>query len=479
MKNFKFLFLALIVLAIAGVALFFFGQKEKREFQLPSPSLVEGGKEIKGGGALGAEVGTGWSAKENPREATKEAIDMALEGKVNKRPDFAIMFATSGSDLEAIFSEARKLLGNETKIYGGTTDSRAVMINKGFVKAKKDNYNYALKEGKLALAIMTISSKDIVFGVGSADFSAYPSAQEGAKSAVLSAIVSAGKSPNELPKIVLITPTKGIYTEEDTIKGIEEVVGGKTVIIGGSAGGPKWAVFGKDKVYPEGVSVAVIYTDLPVGWVFEGGFDVTDNKSGIITKVDGRNIIEIDNRPALDVYNEWLNGGIDKLYSQYSDFRRIKDLLTLHPLYRRYTAENGQVYSLFSHPFPKDQTLKERAVATSTTLNVGEQVNLSHGSWETLVNRIGNLPRLAKFNGDMDINTKSILGIGYVCAGVMGAIPEPEREKLPPLINYTNSQAPFIAPFTWGEQGHFSGIGNKHGNLLTSFIVIGPKKERR
>jgi hypothetical protein len=48
---------------------------------------------------------------------------------------------------------------------------------------------------------------------------------------------------------------------------------------------------------------------------------------------------------------------------------------------------------------------------------------------------------------------------------------------MPILINYANKDAPFIAPFTWGEQGQFPGVGNKHGNLLTSFLVIGSKEE--
>lgn len=89
------------------------------------------------------------------------------------------------------------------------------------------------------------------------------------------------------------------------------------------------------------------------------------------------------------------------------------------------------------------------------------------------MNRIGNLPTHAKVYGGIDVNTRPILGIGYICAGVMGVIPETEREKLPLLINYANNDAPFIANFTWGECGLFPGIGNKHGNLLTSFLVIG------
>ena len=42
------------------------------------------------------------------------------------------------------------------------------------------------------------------------------------------------------------------------------------------------------------------------------------------------------------------------------------------------------------------------------------------------------------------------------------------------LINSANGNGPFITSFTWGEQGHFPGIGNKHGNLLTSLLVIAP-----
>jgi hypothetical protein len=43
-------------------------------------------------------------------------------------------------------------------------------------------------------------------------------------------------------------------------------------------------------------------------------------------------------------------------------------------------------------------------------------------------------------------------------------------------MDQTNKDAPFIASFTWGEQGHFPGVGNKHGNLLSSFLVIGPRE---
>jgi hypothetical protein len=470
-KKFMLGIILTIVVVIVGIFLVsIFFQKEK-EFQIiPKERLArEGRSEV-----TATEVGTGWSAKENPEEAVKEAISMALEGKKDKAPDFAIIFASSGSNMEVILSKAKEFLGKETKIYGGTSDSRAVITDKGFVKAAERGYEFAKMEGKRALAIMTITSEEILFGVGSADFSAYPSVQEGARAAILRAIKSAGKKENELPRAILITTTHGI--EEEVIEGIEGAVGKGTIILGGTAGGPTFTVFGENKVHTKGVSLAVIYTDLPLGWTFEGGFDVTDPHSGVVTKVEDHAIVEIDNRPALDVYDEWLGGKIAKLFKEIGKPDLIRDFLALHPIYRKYTSLEGQDYFLFSHPWPKDDTLKEKLVMTSTKIRTGERIYLSHGSWETLINRIGNLPRNAKVHGGIGIEKRPILGIGYICAGVMGTIPETEREKLPFLINYTNNDAPFIANFTWGEQGYFPGVGNKHGNLLTSFLVIGEKE---
>ena len=423
------------------------------------------------GEITGTEVGIGWSVKNNPQDAVKEAVDMAFEGKVNKKPEFAIIFATSGSDLEATLLKARELLGGQAKIYGGTS-AIGVMTNKGYVKVQEKAYTAI--EGKNALALMTITSEDIDFGVGSANYSLYPSLKDAAESAMIAAMENAGKTRNEIPSVILMTPTIG--NEDDAIAGIEAIFGKDTPVLGGTAGGPTIQVLGLNGIYDKGISLAVMYTDLPVGVIFEGGFDVTGEHSGIVTEVDGQGIVEIDNRPALDVYNEWMGGEIDRLYAEIGDPGEIRDMLTLHPLYREYTTSDDRTYRLFSHPWPKDDTLKDRTVMTSTNVKAGDTVHLSHGTWETLLNRIGNSPRKAKERGNLGADTRPLFGIGYICGGVMGVIPEAEREKMPMLINYENKNAPFIAAFTWGEQGYYPGLGNRHGNLQTGFLVVGPKK---
>jgi hypothetical protein len=459
----------LIVALGVGIYLFFAFKDAEKEFRLiPKETVAKKHPEVQD-----SQVSTGWSSKEDPGEAIEEALNMALQGKTDKSPDLVIIFASSGSDMRAILSGARRLLGMKTKIYGGTSDSRAVMTDKGYVRAAKEGYDYSSLKPKTAVAVMTVASHDIVFGVGSARCSDHPSVPEASKAAILSAIRNAGKSPSQLPRLVLVTAPRSL--EEETISGIEEIIGKGTPLIGGTAGGPSFAVFGESEVYDVGISLLVLYTDLPVGWIYEGGFDVTDKNSGIVTEVEGPAIAKINNRPALDVYDEWLEGHIERLFQQVGDIASVRTLLTLHPLYRRYTSRDGQEYFLFSHPWPKDATLKDRSIMTSTKIKVGERIYLSHGTWETFLNRIGNLPRNARVRGGIPLDSKPLLGVGYICAGVLGVIPQSERDKMSVLMNYTNDNAPFVAAFTWGEQGHFPGMGNQHGNLLTSFVVIGTK----
>ena len=465
----KIIMLCLMGVIVGGILFFLFTREEKEKFQLV-PQAV-GGIAAEKTDTAGTEVGTGWSTDENPKRAVQEAVHMALRGKSQKNPDFAAIYPSSGSDMKGILDAAKALLGKNTKIFGGTSDSRAVMTDRGFVKVTKRGYEFAEMEGRRGLAIMTVSSEDIIFGVGSANLSNFTLAQEMSKAAVLRAIKSAGKTEDEAPRIILLSSTIGI--EEEVLEGIEEALGKNAIVLGGTAGGPVIAVFGENEIYDKGVCAAVIYTDLPVGWTFEGGFDVTDKHKGIVTKTEGQAIVEIDDRPALDVYDEWLGGEIERLYKEVGEPDIIRDLLILHPIYRKYTSASGQDYFVFSHPWPKDDQMKDRSVLTSTKIRVGERIYLSHGTWETLINRIGNLPRNAKIQGGMGVETRPILGIGFICGGVMGAIPETERGKLPFLINYANSNAPFIATFTWGEQGYLPGVGCKHGNLLTSFLVIG------
>jgi hypothetical protein len=259
-----------------GILLYLFTLSTDEEFQL-SPQTAVAFSSVDAQ-VKGAEVGTGWSVNIDPTEAVREALNMALAGRTSRNPDLAVIFASSGSDTQEILAATRQFLGQDTKVFGGTSDSRAVMTDKGFIKVTKKGYALSSMEGNRGLAIMTITSDNIIWGVGFGSVSEFSSSQKMSKSAVEDAIEDAGKTEAGLPDIILLSVTIGI--EEEVLEGIAQITGKDTPVLGGTVGDPAPAVFGKNNVYDKGVCIAVMYTDLALGWTFESGFDVTGNHMG-------------------------------------------------------------------------------------------------------------------------------------------------------------------------------------------------------
>jgi hypothetical protein len=464
---------AIAVLFIA-VGIFFLSkdvqtnpQKSPVKFSLPQVKAANQNSE--------GIAGTGYSTAEDSKAAIREAIDMASKRSGKNQADFCIIFGSSESDFSSILTETKQILGNKIKIFGGTSNLGSVMTEQKYLKACAKNDSGTQIEK--TLAVMTISTKDIVFGTALVNVSDSASAHDAAATVVKKAIEDAGKTIENKPKVILLYVTKGI--EEETVAGIESVTGKDVPIFGGTAGGPKRIVMSNEGAYEKGISVAVLYTDLPVGLAFEAGYDITGKHSGVVTKVTGQNIEEIDGKPAIDVYNEWMDGEIERLAKkEMKKPAEIESFLALHPFYRKYTSSEGQDYYLFSRPWLNDPNMVNKFIKTNTKIMPQEKIYLSHGTWDILMNRMGIVASNAKMRCGLEPADKPALVMGIICGGMMGCIPEAEKSKFPYLINYSTSSDCIIGAFTSGEQGHFPGVGNKHGNLATSFLVIGSGKKK-
>ncbi len=464
--KFRMILLLAICLVIAGLSFQFLFRQSKKS---PQPLVAE----IRTSSDLPAAsasdlVGTGSSQNADPTLACREALKSALAEIENETPDVAIFFANNFLRLDEIDSQARQILGSDTQIFGALSSSRAVMTQRGLLDAGPGESNHA------GLAVMLLKSSDIRFGVGSADYSASNSVREATRRAVEAALVAAG-SPSGRPSAVIVLSS---YTQgEDVALGLEDALGKAVPMVGGCVAGTSNGVIGK-QARSTGVAVLVLYTELPIGWTYEGGFDVSDAHSGEVTAVsaDGRQVDEIDGRPAADVYDEWTDGQLRTLFAAMSPGEAI-DRLTLLPCYRKFRSKDGRVYTIFTHVWPTDPTFSQRSLQLGARVEKGERVYLARGSWETLLNRIGNLPVKAKVQAGMDARERSVFGIGIVCSGVLGAIPELERPKIPVLLDYSHEGAPFLGIVTGGELGNLPGIGNKFGNLLTSFLTVGPRPQ--
>jgi len=445
----KKIIIGLIILGIGvliGIGTWLITKPNKEQpIEIKPPEILERKKEI---------AAYGWSIKNDEIQAVREAISMIRE-KLKKSPDFAFLFSSVGYDEKKLLQETRRLLPG-TKIYGGTS-CLGPMTKDGFHIGEK-----------ASLAIMGVSSKEIIWGVGGADLDKL-SPQEAGKTAVLAAIENAGKEKTEKPSIIFITASPG--KEETILEGIEEIVGKDVPIFGGSSGDNtitgEWRQFVNENVYSNGLSLAVVYTNLKISYFYEAGYPVTEKK-GIITKAKERVIYEIDGRPAAEVYNEWTGGVFDKYLKEPGKIWGILSESTFYPLAKVLRVPGKEPFYLTIHPLDirLDHSLGVFAEVTN-----GDEIALLHGNWEILLNRFRTTPMkaLEKYNLKKD---EGLFAVYTYCAGTMLAIPEKERPKMPLLVKEAVGEVPFIGTFTFGEQGYVPAIGNHHGNLVNSIVIF-------
>lgn len=392
----------------------------------------------------------GYSIKDSESEAVQEAVSM-IKTKV-ARPDYILLFSTVGYDSEIILKEVNRLLP-AAKVYGGTS-MLSVMSSRGLHLGNKGS-----------LAMIGVSSPKIAFGVGGANIDDYASAKEAGKAAMQNALKNSGRE-GESPQLVLITGSPG--SEEEILKGIEEVIGWGIPVIGGSAGdndlSGKWKQFANNEVYGNGVSLTAVFTDLKIGYYYEAGYNQEEGRN-IIDKAEGRVIYEIGGRPAAEAYNEWCNGCVAEKLEEGGS---ILSETTLWPLAKVIKTEAGTYY-LSIHPLSIDA--QDKSLSIFANVMNGDEIVLMHGDWQLLLNRAKTTTHKAMLSQNIG-KGEPIFGIYTFCAGTMLAIPEEERPRIPVLVSEEiGGQTPFAGTFTFGEQGPL-GVVNHHGNLINSMVVF-------
>ena len=439
-----------IGVVVVGVLLLSAGCVEKEV-------LVPAAPEEKPGEGMFASVGCGWSVNDDESIAVAEAVSSVRAQLGGKPPEFAILFSTVGYDSDTVLREVRRLLPG-VPVYGGTS-CLAVQTREGFHTGAKGS-----------LALLAVAAEDITFGVGGVSIDDFSSAKAAGKAAIQAAIDATGEEGT--PKLVLITGSVG--HEEELLAGIEEVIGKDVPVLGGSAGDNtitgEWKQFANEHVYSNGISLAVIYTDLKVGWAYEAGYLRSEGR-GTITRAEGRTIYEIDNRAAAEVYNEWTGGTV--VAEELETGGSILSDASYYPL-AKVIKKEGQEYTLSIHPLSINAT--DHSLEVFANVEEGDKVMLMHGDWELLLNRALTTPTKALESESLSREDVTF-GIYTFCAGSMLAIPEDERPKMPGLVQTAIGDAPFIGTFTFGEQGHIRGVGNLHGNLVNSMIVFTEKTE--
>lgn len=403
---------------------------------------------------MGKKIFVGYGKSINPdvEKATKEAIQQARGQLGNKTPQYAFLFTTVDYDSDLLIQHLSRELGPSVKI-SGLSSCGGVMTKDGFHKGEKGS-----------LALMLFNSPKISFGVSYSSYTSLKEADQSGITAIKQAIVDAGKKQGEIPQLILVNADPG--SEEAVIKGIESVVGKEVPIMGGSCADNtiegKWKLFAGDQVYNSGAVVTAIFTTLKIGVAFRSGCVPTE-KSGVVTKVEGRRIFEIDNQPAGKMYNDWTEGLISDYFKEGGS---ILQGTTLSPLGRTSGKVADVDFYLLSHPAAvgKDGSYLD----LFTEVKEGEKVYLMTGTKSALIQRAGAVTKSTGYRGDFENIAAAIV---IYCAGCMLTVTD-QMSSVVESINESIGEGVYIGGFTFGEQGCFPDQVNRHGNLMISVVAF-------
>jgi hypothetical protein len=334
----------------------------------------------------------------------------------------------------------------------------------------------AVHGGSSCLGIMTEAGVDIATGAsvgalaiwdpygsyGTASRDLGSDAAAAAREATEAALAAADRA-GEIPDLVWLTVAPG--REETVIEGIRSVIGPGAMIVGGSAAdndiSGNWAQFGPGATHRDGVVVSVLFPSTPFATSYQSGYAPTGT-SGVVTRVEGRRLHEIDHQPAAEVYHRWTGGAVPVAVDK--DLSILADA-TLWPLGRVTRHVAGVPFHLLAHPAV---ARSDGALDLFAHVSTGDRLWQMQGSADSLVARAGRVAEQAR-DGIADEPAGALV---IYCGGCMLSV----RDRMGEVhagIDRALGGAPWLGVFTFGEQGVPAGGRAKHGNLMISCTVFG------
>lgn len=308
--------------------------------------------------------------------------------------------------------------------------------------------------GEVPVALAAIYDPQGAYGVAGG------SSGEGDVRRWLRQAMAACGRPGELPQMVLLHTTPG--GEEALLAELDEELGGAVPVIGGSAGDDtlsgQWRLCWQQQTLTEGSVLAVFYPDCELVFQFHAGYRPTGH-SAIVTRAEGREVINLDERPAAEVYGEWVG--------QVWPIGPVLHETTFFPLARHAGEMYGMPCFKLSHP---ESVTARHGVRLFTDIHEGERLVLMQGSETGVLERSLLAARIEPAYG-MPEKLHPIGALIIFCAGYRYAL----AGRVDEIIGHYNERlggVPYLIPFTFGEQGRMPQGELVHGNLMISSVIF-------
>lgn len=375
-----------------------------------------------------SNIGVSYTSLADPRAAATRLVDEARAG-LKAQPSLAILFATADYDTQALVSGVSAALG-DVPIWGGSSAS-GVFANDRWVTAETGAAALMLIADRAAgAALEAVGDDPVVAGTA----------------ATRAAVQQAGGQASAVLTLAFMGP------EEKLLEGVAKAAPAAPVV-GGTAsdGAGRFQQFGGGRAATNAVTVAAVGG--PIGYAFAHGYKPT-GKTAVVTRAQGRRIVELDHRPALDVYDEWTGATkanlSDGAILSYSVFRP----LLMH--------KNGDTLAV--HPVSGNA---DGTIDTGAAMVEGKTMELGSGTVDELIAAVETVVRQAA----QQVKKPKAVILSH-CGG--RAIGLGDRIKdVAGQVCKAVGEVPWIGYLAFGEQGCLEPGTSVHANLSLSALILG------
>ncbi len=380
----------------------------------------------------------GHSTNKNSFEQGAETAKKACEGLT---PKLGMLFTSVVNNQEETVKGVKSI--TDAPIIG-CTSSGAIIVPEGVLTSGDTGFS----------GMMTFDAEDLSVGVACSK--AGSDARAIGRKVAKAALKNAGKMKVPNYFYMVASPKE----EEYYLKGIQDVIG-RVKFFGGSAADDtvtgEWSIICEDKIINDGVAVAFFYTNDEMVTEYTGDYKETDHV-GIITKVsEDRQLLEIDNVPALTKYMEWTGKSLDEVAGG-----NLLAATILNPLGVK--SRHGSLLSV-CHPMSatdKNVIMLGNKVAKNTA------VILLEATVDELIKAVGSTINDVNKSMHDDASGYFLVHCGGRKLGIGDRVEEVHKQ----IVDKTGGK-PFITIFTFGEYGYYDHSANTCGGLMLSFTGIG------
>lgn len=313
-------------------------------------------------------------------------------------------------------------------------------------------------------ALWFLSDEDVSFGSALFDKDRLDTVATG-KALASAALKSVGVTVDRL-RHAFLHSTPG--HEEQILQGIYSVVDRNVDLVGGTAAdndlSGKWFVWNEQRVSRNGCALILSDWNYKIAAAYRSGYLVSD-KSATVTSANHRILFELDDLPAAELYNMWIQS---KLQEELAHGGTILTKTTFSPL----GVPRAKILGMDGHILihPERILLPKKALSLFAEVKEGEQVVLMHSNEISLVNRGARVATEAMVRGHI-VRSEISAALMIYCAGCMLAI-QPRVKEMISELKKVIGDVPFVVTYTFGEQGCILPHQIDHGNLMLSVLLF-------